>query len=367
MSGTSLIPVGKPKQQAAAPPPSSSQKAAPLAHSNCFGFLRVAAALMVLVSHMFSISGQQEPGIAPAFTLGGVGLAIFFSVSGYLVTQSWLSDPHVVRFAVRRFLRIFPALIVVVLLSVLALGPLVGTLPNNVYFHDTATWTYLRNILLQPDYLLPGVFGAPHRVAAVNGSLWTLSTEMLMYAMVAMLGVMSVIRRRSLVVLVAAAFTIASIVYKKLSPDPLIFLSIDLQHVIDLAAYFWSGAAFFLLRWHVNFTIPRAIVVYSLCAMLALTPYLVTWTVIAIPYLAIAFGTRQDPWFRIPRWIGDLSYGLYLYAFPVQQVIWERYHDSLTISNMAVLSVLVTSCLAWLSWHVVEHPALRRKPLLRKP
>jgi peptidoglycan/LPS O-acetylase OafA/YrhL len=105
--------------------------------SNNFDFLRIFAALLVILSHSFAISGSSyEPllSLSKYISLGGLGLAIFFIISGYLITKSWVEHPSAFRFLSSRFLRIIPGLFVVTLLSILVLGPLVTNLSLSEYF-----------------------------------------------------------------------------------------------------------------------------------------------------------------------------------------------------------------------------------------
>ena len=96
---------------------------------NNFDFVRVAAALAVVASHQFALTGHAEPVLFGLHSLGGMGVLVFFSVSGFLVAQSWDADPHVGRFAARRLLRIWPAFALVILLAALVWGPLMSALP----------------------------------------------------------------------------------------------------------------------------------------------------------------------------------------------------------------------------------------------
>lgn len=102
--------------------------------SNNLNALRLIAAGLVLYGHSFVFLGLHEPYFLSWLHLGTLGVYIFFTISGFLVSQSWDRDPHLLRFFIRRALRIFPGLFVCLLLSILVLGPLVSTLPTKDYF-----------------------------------------------------------------------------------------------------------------------------------------------------------------------------------------------------------------------------------------
>lgn len=172
-------------------------------HSNNFDAIRLMAALLVLVSHQLFLLGRTQPFIAGR-TLGEIGVFVFFVISGYLVAESWCRDPHLVRFGLRRFLRIWPALAVATVLIALA-GILITTLPVDGYI-GYATWHFIvRNLQLRIVYDLPGVFATSPAgaMSAVNGSWWSIPLEMKCYLYLAVLGLIG-LRRRWFVVLALA-------------------------------------------------------------------------------------------------------------------------------------------------------------------
>src|SRR5664280_330160 len=122
--------------------------------------IRILAVIMVLYSHSFILSGSAEP--SPPFFNGGygpIGLNIFFVISGFLITQSYLRTPNPARFIWSRALRILPGLFCVVTLCAFVLGPLVTTLPLDSYFTNLQTYAYLLLITIFIGHnTLPGVF-----------------------------------------------------------------------------------------------------------------------------------------------------------------------------------------------------------------
>ena len=123
--------------------------------NNNFDILRFFAALHVLILHGVLLFGNDNQNWFVALN----GVAVFFIISGFLVTRSWCDNPNIFAFLKKRILRIFPALIAVVLFTALILGPIVTTLPLKEYFTDSAFFNYFKNIFLYEIYhLLPGVF-----------------------------------------------------------------------------------------------------------------------------------------------------------------------------------------------------------------
>lgn len=156
----------------------------PVDRRNNFDALRLVASLAVVAGHAWPLTG-----VSAAPRLGGHlvhhdAVYVFFAISGFLITTSWFRSPHPLRYLRNRALRIFPALVLVVIATVFVIGPLVTSSPD--YLGEPATWSYLGNIALVAQYELPGVFQA-NPVTAVNGSLWTLGAEFACY-----LGVLAV-------------------------------------------------------------------------------------------------------------------------------------------------------------------------------
>ncbi|MET3648607.1 acyltransferase family protein [Phyllobacterium ifriqiyense] len=321
-------------------------------HNNNFDCIRFVAAFTVIWSHNFALMGLPEPIAFAGKSWGGVGVMVFFSLSGYLVARSWDRDPHLFRFAYKRALRIFPGLISVSLLMALIMGPIVTSLSMAEYFSGSTTWEFILGTATAwtlPDRL-PGVF-ENHAVPTVNSSLWTIPVEIKWYGFLAFLGMFGVISHRYAL----PAMLVILIIFRFFLPFPY-----STPVLIDLGLCFLAGAAIHscreylkLYQSNINALIGASIVIFWLLHMeqLAIT--------IAIPFMVIAIGTLSTPYLRRFGRLGDLSYGMYIYAFPVQQMVVQYNTGSFTVNLVA--SVIPTVCLAWLSWHLVEKQALKLK------
>lgn len=175
-----------------------------------FAAIRLLAALVVVFGHSFPLTGSEGPGYlgSPASTLA---VKIFFVISGYMISESWLRDPHIGRYLRRRALRIFPALFVLCLFSVLVVGPALTSADLATYLSHHGTWNYLTNIALYPNYSLPGVFEGNIYPSAVNGSLWTLPIEFSMYLLLPVLLLLPF--QRITIWMAAFGFSVASVWY----------------------------------------------------------------------------------------------------------------------------------------------------------
>ncbi len=333
-----------------------------------FDGLRLLAASAVLFSHSYALvrTGQTEPLVeltGGRLGLGEVAVLTFFAMSGYLVTQSWTSDPAPLRFMTRRTLRIVPALALVIVVSFALIGPLTTRLPLADYFSSWQAWTYLDKIFIYPtQYGLPGVFEQNPDPIVVNGSLWTLRVEFGLYVVVAILGYLGLSRLRSVNVALAALSLIASAVLLQTTYLSAMPFRHQATFLFLNAVPFFAGAALAQskLDSKVFFGITAALVLAT--ALSIHTAYLAILLVASLPFAVILIARygRCDL-----RRFGDYSYGIYLFAFPVQQTVVHYLPDVGPI-QLALLAGAATFACAFLSWHLVEKHALALKPRRRK-
>ena len=330
-------------------------------HRNALDVLRLAAAWVVLFGHQFALLGLEEPLLLGHYGWGELGVGVFFFLSGGLVWSSWCRDPHWGRFFARRSLRIFPALVVVVLLTVCALGPWLSRLDWHGYWAADGTWRYFKTLLLNNQKGLPGVFEHTPLADAVNGSLWSLGPEFLAYGMVALVGGV-VHLRRDLGAALLLLCMVALLTHYAWSHDG------HTKPHLEVVAMFGWGAWWAQWRTQRSRAEPVSRLAWA-CVLLALVVYAVLLDD-GMRRLGLLFGVAVLVWWahRV-TWgqafmarFGDVSYGVYIYAFPVQQTLiyfFPQWHLGL---HLGVASAL-TLALAWLSWHGVEQMALRFKPV----
>lgn len=318
--------------------------------------LRLGGALLVIVGHSYVLLGTSAtPPTIFGEPLHGLGVHVFFIISGYLITKSWARRPHLRSYLAARALRIFPALAVAVVLTVTVLGPVLTTLSAADYFSRGGAWAYLRNAVLQPVYGLPGVFEELPYPYVVNGSLWTLPVEFACYLIVPLI-MWAPGRARVPLVL---AFAGASVVIATTSPAVDVAGFFLLSTVAVPWIHFAGGMLCALLLEHRWFRLDVALFgLFGLTVVSAVFPTstdVLSW--IVLPYAVLALGLASTPLLRRSSRFGDFSYGLYLYAFPVQQATIALL-GTLGLALNAVLVTAVTGLLAIASWHLVEAPSL---------
>jgi peptidoglycan/LPS O-acetylase OafA/YrhL len=332
-----------------------------------FDLLRIFAACLVVFHHAFVLNGENPPGSGilhrMGMTYGRLGVAIFFCISGFLVARSWAHDPSAARFAVKRVCRIWPGLVVMLVLVTFVLGPAVTRGNIGPYLHNSETIGYfLHNVSMSPvTHFLPGVFLHNPDAGDVNGSLWTLPYEVLLYATLVVWGVSGGFRNRKLV---AVFFAVLLVIYQlgvggsTLHLLSLQFDGLDGLDLVRLASLFYGGTLLFLFSDRV--ALERrfawgALVLLVVAALIAV-PIL---AVLALPYFIVYLGTRPSRLGRIVHRFGDPSYGIYIYAFPVQQTLILTAGATSNSWLIFAASIALVVPLGYLSWHLVERPASR--------
>lgn len=331
-------------------------------HQNNFAALRIFAALCVVLSHAWPLSGNQPEllvRISHGHLNGGtLGVLMFFAMSGYLVTESFLRRQSTGAFAEARMLRLFPALAVSLLLGIL-IGADVTTLPSHDYWANPQTWRYFsKNMLLDTEFQLPGVFANAPFPNAVNGSLWTLPAEWMMYCMIAAMGLIGVMRSRDATC--AALFIGIATLYVAPELTRKLPLSIGPDLAVSMQA-FMVGMLFQLNKARVKWSVVWVVLLCALAVLKAHKPVLGPFLVmLAIAYTTLWFALATPiKLYKADAW-GDPSYGLYVYAFPIQQ--WLAHVDAgIGVFRLALFSVTLALILAYASWWAIEKPALDRK------
>ena len=332
------------------------------AHANNFDAVRLVAALLVLCSHQFFFLGKTQPS-PTGNTIGEVAVMMFFVISGYLVAQSWYRDPHVVRFILRRCLRLWPALAVATIVIALA-SACVTTLSLRDYFGSATAHFIIQNLQLHVRYLLPGVFAtaASKSMSAVNGSWWTIPVEMKCYLYLAILGLVG-LRRRWISVLVLAS--VGVLYFRTLPGQP---GGDTNQHLTYFyMSFFMTGVcARQFAKEFSRFRLPAlgvGIMVF-IAAISTGHHELAEW--VALAPLVLLVGSLSTPGLRSAGRLGDLSYGIYVYAYFVQQLTIRLWSGTPGLTTSLLVAIAITAILAWCSWHAVEAPALRLKHHLRR-
>lgn len=328
---------------------------------NNLNMLRLLAAAAVVISHaVFLQSGHKADEILSGTTyynLGDHAVNVFFVLSGLTVAASLMRSPSTAEFLVARGLRIFPALAVCAALLVL-LGAIVTICTPERFLADTRVWRYGLNTLLLGSAAtgLPGVFeGNPHP-SVMNASIWTLKYEVACYVILALIGFSGLLRKRRFIFLLALSWGITAG-----------FLLVRSGHAalpIDQAARFWLCFSFGVGLYVFRDDVPLSIVGVLALGFTLWMAIGTEWERIISPF-ATGYGAVWLAKMPIGRFRDltnkmDLSYGIYIFGWPITQtLVLER--PDLGVHAVVMISLILSASIAVPSWFLVERPALRAR------
>ncbi len=330
--------------------------------TNGFDYLRITLAIGVIGWHsVFTSYGlRYESGVYASWVRSVVLpiLPMFFVLGGFLVAGSLFRTRSFSEYFLLRVLRFFPALLVVVSLSALVLGPFFTTEELSAYFSSAEFFAYFLNVFAYYVEQLPGVFTDNPTPAIVNVSLWTIPWEFgCSIALFAVMFFRDTMRAQALL----AATVIALIAI------PTVMMALGLgpnSHARPpghlLALCFMTGTCFYVYRDK----IPSSFPLFVACVVLSLLffqgagkNYL---AIIPITYVTIYLGTLHPPKFGFMK-RADLSYGIYLYGCVVQQSLVSLFPEARVWWINWIISAILASLCALMSWYLIEGPILRHK------
>jgi peptidoglycan/LPS O-acetylase OafA/YrhL len=329
--------------------------------NNNFGILRLTFATIVLVSHAPELvdgnrSRELLTRVFGTLSFGELGVDGFFVISGFLITKSFMTSPGALNYLMKRVARIYPAFLVATVVSIFLFAPMSGTALSKMGAND---WSHLTKYaaLLQPPSV-PAFPGVPYPV--LNGAMWTIAYEFRCYLLIAALGLLGILQRRQVVL---AATIVMLLLLAAKPPIPYnpsdVYLG-NVPETIRMTAAFLFGSTFYLFRDAIVF---RASYVLFAATLLVGCMFI---TRVAEPALCIFGGylifwlalvVRPSVFSRITT-ENDISYGLYLYSWPVQSAL-VFFHRDISPWLMFALSLGLSGLWGWASWMLVEKRILR--------
>lgn len=333
---------------------------------NNFDFLRFFAASLVIISHSFALFGAgYEPlkWLSEWDSLGGLALAFFFVMSGFLITKSWIENPDLLNFTKKRFLRIVPGFFFAIFFVVFIIGPLVTTFNLNEYFNNPQLIIYMKNIFMFPIYYdLPGVFNNNIYPNAVNGSIWTLPVEVVMYFSVVAFAFLGIYKRKILPLAITLLFVFVDVnVLPKMGFKNTVFLYLPIVPFFKLLVYFFIGLCFYVYRNYIPYDKTIALLMLIIWVMSFRTQATHFISFLTLPYVIMFVGLLDIKLLKNFSKYGDFSYGLYIYAFPIQQTTIHFLYHRINLFEFFIISYFFTFIVAYLSWNLVEKPFLNLK------
>lgn len=336
---------------------------------NNFDFLRFIFASFVIITHSYALSGIKECDSLCELSNGQInfsyiGVKGFFVISGYLIFQSLQRSENIIDYFWKRLLRLFPALFIVLLLTIL-LTPFVyqGEIP---FLNNTSLLTYLPNnlSLYRIQFSISGVFEKNPYKSAINGSLWTIPYEFTMYILLSFLIIFRKNKKALLIILLMSflLLLVGNIFYlEQLGKYEYILSS---KILLDLGVFFIAGSLLAAINIEKIKRKKELVILFFTIVIISIYFNFYAYTkYITLPILFIFLGLCPIPFIcNIGNKIGDLSYGIYIYGFPVQQTL--MYYFKLNYLELMIYSMIVSYFFAYFSWHLIEKKALKLKRLL---
>lgn len=335
---------------------------------NAFDAIRLILASLVVLEHsyflidnhyrrdpLFLISGGQ-------LNCGQLAVYMFFALSGFLVTRSLMQSRSIVAFMARRIGRIVPGFIVASAVGCLIVGPLTTVDPAQYFRSQNWPLQILRTLTLNQIAVSDVLAG--NAVTLVHGTLWSIKYEFDCYMWLALFGTLGLFRPRIVIAtFIAISVAFGAAILAKYEP-PVIdhgimaFLVSSPHRWLDLMPYFIAGSAFYVFRAAIPKSMAwfAAAVIAWFASLTAGGAYVTT--LLCGTYAILYMSLSQAGDIKVLGERVDLSYGVYLYGWPVQQLILYWTHTTLSPVVLFAISMVVTAIVAYLSWRFVEHPGL---------
>ena len=321
---------------------------------------RFIAALLVIICHAYPLT-QNKNDLLYSYTngqcnWGGMAIVVLFFFSGLYVTKSMMKRSNVGEYMKARCIRIFPPLILTVLLCVFVLGPIVTTLSVGEYFATPATYLYMLNGIMLPVHNLPGVFTNSIYAATVNGPLWTMPIEFACYvALLIFYKIYEKLGKKNWVLIAIAGvigvgccglyFFVTSYM-----PGATILVS-----AIRPTIAFFMGVAYFVFKDRIVLDYRLGLLALVLVALAGMTPFFSVALVLLLPYAvtSLTLGTKQ---ICKNAKIFELSYEMYLVGWPIQQVLICVLQWTSTPWMNFLVTIPIDLAVSWVIFQISEKP-----------
>jgi peptidoglycan/LPS O-acetylase OafA/YrhL len=346
---------------------------------NNLNLMRFLFAVLVIFSHSYPLLYGETAGnnLEPfsiltkqQITGGRLAVAFFFILSGFLITQSWQRSRHPLDYFIRRVLRIYPAFIVMSLICVYVIAPLILNRPLNIWIAESNIPPF---IFYQILLYFPGdgrLFTTNPIPGELNGSAWTIRYEFWCYILLACLGILGILRTRkyALIIFILWMALYACVNLNILDPTlpfengRTFLLFGNFAAYIEFVSFFLAGSLFFLYREK----IPYSLWMFILSLLiLFFTAWLGVGLLLSLPifgaYIIFYLGFSKRKPSNQQKKPFDISYGTYLYGYPIQQLLVYYFFAQLNPFLLFIIALSISVVLAALSWHFIEQPMIRMR------
>jgi peptidoglycan/LPS O-acetylase OafA/YrhL len=321
---------------------------------NNLNLIRLIAAVMVVFCHAFPIAlgtAYADPLSTVSHgqtSFGNLAVCIFFFYGGFLIMGSAVRSRTAKSFFKKRISRLFPSLIAVVLICVLILGPILTNMDPVSYYTDFGTYKYLLNAVLVPIHDLPGVFANNIYGQTVNGPLWTLPIEFICYVLCFLLFRMQITDQKKMkysILLFIPGYIVMSIFLARIPV---------LKEALRPMGMFYAGMLCYVYRDHIKINGWIALIMAAVLAVSIPFGILEYTVLIALPYVLLYAGFAIKQQKAILSGAPDISYQLYLCAWPIQQIVCQMNGGSMSPWMNFVIALPISTLIAFGLYECVD-------------
>jgi peptidoglycan/LPS O-acetylase OafA/YrhL len=333
---------------------------------NSLDLIRLIAAILVIVGHSPVLLGQSNTfdiigKIIGCQSIHGLSVDIFFIISGFLITKSFLRTNNPMEYLKNRVLRIYPGLLFSLILVFLISYCLQEL---NIYNYLITNKNFLLNILLiKHYYTIEGVFSS-NNLKEINGSLWTLKYEFIMYLIVLFLGVFKVLKKE---LVLLSTIVILFLFFQNISTQTWSFFDIQYKSLLHFGMFFLFGSTIYFYEYQLKIYKHLPIIMFLGYFIVRIfvpnSDFRINLLMIWFPILTLIIGKEPFKFsYNSKKW-GDYSYGIYLWGWPVQQFLINKFEFFKSNNHycLSLIAIIISFVFAFFSWHFVEKPSLKLK------
>lgn len=323
--------------------------------NNCFNFIKVIAAFLVIISHSFPISlGKGNVDFINNLTngqidLGNFSVCIFFIIGGYFITKSLENSKSIKEYLIKRVKKIFPALILAMFITTFIIAPFFYDGSYIAYFINKTPYIYFfKNSLLITTHTISGVFAGNIYNESINGALWTLSVEFLCYIAIIFAFTLKFLDRKNIKYSIALVIilTFMQTIIGKYIPI--------MSAILPLGLLFFEGAIYYIKRDEIKFDF-KIFLLFIILIVISLFFDLYIYTkILLLPYIIYYIGFKLHKYLKFPKWLENISYEIYLYGFFIQQTVCYIFNGHMNPYINMILSIPVTIIIAYIANKILE-------------
>lgn len=323
---------------------------------NNFNLIRLFAAISVIYGHTSAVTGKGPDDFFLQYVgfkfIGGIAVDVFFIISGFFITSSYINSKNIKYFIASRILRIYPALVICVAITAFVVGPIYTQ--SAYYFFNTEVYEYFftNASAYNTVYFLPGVFENLHD-KAINGSLWSIPIEVKLYCLTLIFGMFYTLAHKNIFNFIF--FIILIVAYFNSSIFSIFFQYENHRHV---ALMFLMGSFIYVNKDKIILNPFMLLLLLFLAASFHGTEKFEIVYNLLLPYIVIYLGFAKE--IKIFNKIGDYSYGIYLYGWIIQQLVFY-YNPQISNQYHAIVSIISALIAGVISWHLIESKMLKFK------